>query len=160
MAPRTAIALCAGYGGLELGVRMVHPSIRVVGSVERQAYAVAVLAHRMGEGSVDSHPVHDDLESFDCRPYRGRVDLVLAGFPCQPASVAGARAGTNDSRWLWPLVWRTVLDLGARYLFIENVPGLLSVNGGRAFEEIIRDMGPCSPRTPSKRRFLISAIPR
>lgn len=139
--PLTVLALCAGYGGLDLGVRMVRPGIRLVGVVERQAYAAAVLASRMVEGSLDSCPIWDDLESFDCASYRDRVDLIVAGFPCQGASVAGKRLGTEDARWLWPEVWRITKATNARWLFAENVPGLLSVNGGGAFEEILGDLG-------------------
>jgi DNA (cytosine-5)-methyltransferase 1 len=141
--PRTVLSLCAGYGGLERATAIACPGIRLVGSVERQAYAAAVLADRMVEGSVDPCPIWDDLESFDCRPYSGRVDLVVAGFPCQGASVAGKRLGTEDERWLWPEVFRIYREVGATWLFAENVPGLLSVNGGRACEEILRDLASC-----------------
>lgn len=112
-----------------------------MGAVERQAYAAAILADRMDEGAVDLAPIYDDLESFSCEPYRGRVDLVSAGFPCQGASVAGKRLGIEDERWLWREVWRITLAIEAPWLFIENVTGLLSVNGGRAFEEVIGDLG-------------------
>jgi DNA (cytosine-5)-methyltransferase 1 len=137
------LSLCTGYGGLELGLRLAGVPVRVVASVERQAYAAAVLANRMVEGALDSCPIWDDLESFPSRAYRGRVDLVVAGFPCQGASVAGKRLGTADKRWLWPLVWRTVRECGASMLFIENVPGLLNVNAGEAFREILDDLAAC-----------------
>src|ERR1051326_1710113 len=91
-APLRALSLCTGYGGLELGLKRARPNLRVVGSVERQAYAASVLASRMVEGVLDPCPIFDDLESFDGRAYRDRVDLVVAGFPCQGASVAGKRS--------------------------------------------------------------------
>jgi len=137
------LSLCTGYGGIELGLRIAGVPVRTVGVVERQAYAAAVLANRMVEGSLDPCPIWDDLESFDGRAYRGRVDLVTAGFPCQGASVAGKRLGTADARWLWPAVWRTVEQCGASMLFIENVPGLLNVNGGAAFAEILGTLAAC-----------------
>lgn len=136
MAIRT-LSLCTGYGGIELGLRLAGVPVRVVAAVERQAYAAAVLASRMGEGALDSCPIWDDLESFDGRAWRGCVDLVTAGFPCQGASVAGKRLGTADKRWLWPHVWRAVVDCGASMLLVENVPGLLTVNRGDAFAEIL-----------------------
>jgi C-5 cytosine-specific DNA methylase len=138
--PRTSLSLCTGYGGIELALRLACPGIRLVGAVERQAYAAAVLASRMDEGALDSCPIWDDLETFPCDAYRGRVDLVTAGFPCQGASVAGKRLGVEDERWLWPEVWRITCEVEATWLFVENVTGLLSVNGGRAFEEILRDL--------------------
>ncbi len=136
VALRTA-SICTGYGGLELGLQLAGAPIRSVVAIERQAYAGAVLASRMETGDLDPCLIWDDLESFDVRPWRGLVDLVTAGFPCQGASVAGKRKGTGDERWLWPRVWRTTLELGAGLLFIENVPGLLTVNGGSAFGEIV-----------------------
>ena len=135
-----AISLCSGYGGIELGIRMVRPGLRLVASVERQAYAASVLASRMAEGALDPCPIFDDLESFDGRAFSGRVDLVAAGFPCQGASVAGKRRGTDDARWLWPEVWRITRECGASLLFFENVPGLLTVNGGKAFGAILGDL--------------------
>jgi site-specific DNA-cytosine methylase len=141
--PSTVLSLCAGYGGLELGVRLAIPGIRCVGAIERQAFAAAVLASRMVEGALDPCPIHDDLESFDGRAYRDRVDLVVAGFPCQGASVAGKRRGVDDERWLWPQVWRVTQETNACWIFAENVPGLLSVNGGAAFEGILRDLASC-----------------
>ena len=119
---------------------MVCPALRVVASVERQAYAASVLASRMVEGALDPCPIFDDLESFDGRAFRGRVDLVAAGFPCQGASVAGKRRGTDDARWLWPEVWRITRECGASLLFLENVPGLLTVNHGAAFATILGDL--------------------
>lgn len=138
--PRTHVELCAGYGGLGLAIHAALPGVRLVGACERQAYATAVLASRMVEGALDSCPIWDDLESFPCDAYRGLVDIVTAGFPCQGASVAGKRRGVDDERWLWPEVWRITQALGARWLLVENVPGLLSVNGGAAFEGILRDL--------------------
>ena len=139
MAIRT-LSLCTGYGGLELGLRLAGVAVHTVGVVERQAYAAAVLANRMVEGALDPCPIWDDLESFDGSAYSGRVDLVAAGFPCQGASVAGKRLGTADARWLWPHVWRIARECGASLLFVENVPGLLTVNQGQAFGEILGDL--------------------
>lgn len=139
MAVRT-LSLCTGYGGIELGLRLAGVPLLAVAAVERQAYAASVLANQMARGALDACPIWDDLESFDGSSFRGCVDLVVAGFPCQGASVAGKRLGTGDKRWLWPNVWRTVADVGASLLFIENVSGLLTVNKGGAFDEIISDL--------------------
>lgn len=70
-------------------------------------------------------------------------DLLAAGFPCQPASLAGARKGQDDERWLWPEVARLVREARPRWVFLENVPGLLSVNSGAGFGEILRDLAGC-----------------
>lgn len=135
------LALCAGAGGLELGLHLaLGDAYRTVGYVERDAYAAATLVARMEDEALDLAPVWDDLSTFDGHPWRGRVDLVSAGFPCQPASTAGRRRGTDDERWLWPEVVRVVRAVGPRLLFVENVPGLLTVNGGAAFEEVVEDL--------------------
>lgn len=138
--PRHVLSLCTGYGGLELAVRLACPGVRLVGACERQAYAAAILGSRMAEDALDPCPVWNDLETFPCAQYRDRVDLVVAGFPCQGASVAGRRRGIDDERWLWPEVWRITQEIGASWIFFENVPGLLSVNRGQAFEEVLRDL--------------------
>jgi DNA (cytosine-5)-methyltransferase 1 len=54
------------------------------------------------------------------------VDIVSAGFPCQPYSVAGKRDGEKDERNLWPDTIRIIREVGAEQVFLENVPGLLA----------------------------------
>lgn len=71
---------------------------------------------------MDRAPIWDDLTTFDGEPWRDRVDLVTAGIPCQPFSVAGERRGIHDPRWLWPDLWRVIGESGARALFLENTP--------------------------------------
>jgi DNA (cytosine-5)-methyltransferase 1 len=69
-----------------------------------------------------------------------RVDLICGGFPCQPASQAGKRKGIEDNRWLWPEFFRIVRQLRPGWILVENVPGLLSVNAGWAFSEVVGDL--------------------
>lgn len=102
------LALCAGYGGFSLGLRLAGIDHRTVCYVERDAHAAATLVARMGEASLDQAPVWDDLESFDGSAWRGRVDLVTGGFPCPPFSAAGRRTGADDERWLWPDIARII----------------------------------------------------
>jgi DNA (cytosine-5)-methyltransferase 1 len=134
-----SLALCAGIGGLDLGVRLARSDHRLVGVVERQAYCAAVLVARMGDETVEQAPIWSDLRTFDPAPWRGAVDLVTAGFPCQPVSVAGKRLAQADERWLWPEVWRVARGVGCRYLFVENVPGLVSAG----LADILADLAAC-----------------
>jgi DNA (cytosine-5)-methyltransferase 1 len=120
------LSLCAGYGGLDVGVGIACRDAVTVCYVERDVQAAAVLVKNMREGGLDDAPVWSDMLTFDAAAWRGCVDLVVAGFPCQPVSVAGKRAGRDDSRWLWPEVARIVADSGASACFLENVPGLVS----------------------------------
>jgi len=123
------LALCAGIGGFELGLRLVFPEYRTVCFVERDAFAAATLVARMADEAMDRAPIWDDLTTFDGRAWRGVVDIVTAGFPCQPWSQAGAKRGTDDERWLWPAIWGIIRDVGPSLVVLENVPGLISGGG-------------------------------
>jgi len=104
--------------------------------VEREAFAAATLVRAMEEGSLDTAPIWSDLRTFDALAWRGAVDLVVAGFPCQPVSCAGLRRAQRDERWLWPSVARCVRDSGSWGVFLENVPGI--VNRGMA--DVLEDL--------------------
>jgi DNA (cytosine-5)-methyltransferase 1 len=108
---------------LGLGVEVALPSARTVCYVEREAYAAAILASRMEAAELAPAPVWSDLATFDAGRWRGAVDCVLSGDPCQPNSVAGKRLGADDDRFLIEQVVRIYADSGARRLFRENVTG-------------------------------------
>lgn len=131
------LSLCSGAGGLELGIRIAVPGSSVVAFCERDACAIEVLAARMEDGSLAQAPIWFDLLTFDGRPLSGTVDLVTAGFPCQPHSLAGKRGGVDDDRWLWDHVWRVVREVRSPLLFVENVAGLLSSGG---FDRVLGDL--------------------
>ncbi len=120
-----ALHLCSGYGGFELALRLAGIPARTVCHVERDAHAAAALVARMEDEALDRAPIWDDIETFDGRAWRGRVDIVTAGFPCQPFSAAGQRRGTEDERWLWPDIARIVRDVGPEYVLLENVTQLV-----------------------------------
>jgi DNA (cytosine-5)-methyltransferase 1 len=134
------LALCAGGGGLELGIRLaVGDSYSAIGYVEREIYCAEILAARMEEDTFNHAPIWDSLESFDGNAFRGTVDIVTAGLPCQPYSVAGSRRGHDDVRAVWPEFVRIIEECRPALVFIENVTGFL-----KEFEPIydrLRDMG-------------------
>lgn len=130
------LSLCAGYGGLDLGLHIAEPGYRTVGYVEREAHAAAALVARMGDEALAPAPIWDDLRSFDGRPWRGRVHIISAGYPCQPFSQAGHRRGEADPRHLWPEVARIVREVGPRWVFLENVEGHLSLGFGDVAREL------------------------
>jgi len=115
------LSLCSGAGGLDLGLTIALPRYRTVGHVERETYAAAILVARMEEAALDCAPVWDDVATFDGRPWRGAVDIVTAGYPCQPFSVAGKRRGADDPRHLWPHVARIIGEVEPPFIFLENV---------------------------------------
>lgn len=117
------LSLCAGYAGLDLGITIAEPRYRTVCYVEREAHAAATLVARMEDAALDRAPVWDDLRSFDGRPWRGRVHILSAGYPCQPFTYSGRRKGTDDPRHLWPEVERIIGEIEPPIVFLENVEG-------------------------------------
>ena len=117
------LALFAGAGGGILGGRLL--GWRTVCAVERDPYAAAVLAARQNDGSLHPFPIWDDVCTFDGRPWRGRVDVISGGFPCQDISVAGRGTGISGERsGLWREFARIIREVGPRYVFVENSPAL------------------------------------
>lgn len=94
----------------------------------------------MEEGLLDEAPIWSDLESFDGEPWRGLVDGVVGGVPCQPHSHAGQREGIFDERWLWRSVERILDETGAWWLLLENVDGLRTSSGGQAFGQVLQGL--------------------
>lgn len=117
------LSLCAGYAGLDLGLELAEPGYRTVCYVEREAHAAAALVARMADAALASAPIWDDLRSFDGGPWRDRIHILSAGYPCQPFSHAGKRKGEADPRHLWPEVARIIGEVGPRGVFVENVEG-------------------------------------
>ncbi len=132
----SVLSLCAGVGGLDLGIRMVQPNARTVCYVEIEAFACEILATRMEDKTMDEAPIWTDLRTFDGKPWRGLVDCITAGYPCQPFSVAGKQKGKDDPRHLWPDVFRVVQEISPKLCFFENVPGHLRLG----FEQVHDDL--------------------
>ena len=70
------------------------------------------------------------------RVFRGAFDIVLAGYPCQPFSAAGKRAGADDPRHLWPEVARVITECRPEWVFLENVAGHVSLG----LEIVLREL--------------------
>lgn len=130
------LALCAGAGGLELALHIADPGYRTVCYVEREARAAATLVARMADETLDSAPIWGDVTSFDGRRWRGVVDIVSGGYPCQGESNAGRGLGVKDPRWLWPHFRRILIQSGAEWGFFENVGAHLS----RSFPVVAGDL--------------------
>ena len=117
--PLRELHLFAGAGGGILGGLLLGHT--PVCAVEIDAYCRKVLAARQADGWLPEFPLYEDVRQFDGKPWRGRVDVVAGGFPCQPWSTAGKRKGTDDPRHLWPEMARIVEEVRPRYVFAENV---------------------------------------
>jgi DNA (cytosine-5)-methyltransferase 1 len=123
----THVGLCAGYGGIELGLKRVLPSLRTIALCEIESFAIANLVAKMEAGLMDAAPVWTDLKTFPWESFRDRVDILTGGYPCQPFSAAGKRAGKEDPRHLWPWIADGIRILRPRVCFFENVEGHISL---------------------------------
>ena len=113
------LALFAGAGGGILGGHLL--GWRTVCAVERDAYAAQVLAQRQNDGVLKPFPIWSDVCSFDGKPWRGVVDVISGGFPCQDISCAGKGAGIEGSKsGLWRQMARIVSEVRPRFVFVEN----------------------------------------
>ncbi len=117
------LALFAGAGGGLLASRLL--GLQTVGAVEINPYCRDVLKARQDDGVLERFPIYEDVRTFDATPWRGRVDIVTGGFPCQDISAAGKKEGLNGAKSsLWWDMWRICGEVGARYLYLENSPEL------------------------------------
>ena len=124
--PLTHLSLCAGYGGLDLGIARALGPLRTVAFVEIEAFACANLVAKMEEGRLAPAPIWTDLKTFDWSAFRGKVDVLSGGFPCQPFSSSGIRRGDEDPRHLWPHITRGIGIVRPALVLMENVEGILS----------------------------------
>lgn len=117
------LGLFAGAGGGLLASRLL--GWQTVCAVEIEPYCQRVLAQRQRDGHLDPFPIWDDIRTFDGRPWRGCVDVVSGGFPCQDISSAGKRAGLDGARSsLWFEMLRVISEVRPAYVFAENSPNL------------------------------------
>ena len=119
------LALFAGAGGGILGGHLL--GWRTVCAVELEPYAACVLAARQNDGLLPPFPIWDDVQTFDGKPWRGIVDVVSGGFPCQDISAAGKGAGIDGERSrMWKEMARIIGEVRPRFVFVENSPMLTS----------------------------------
>ena len=130
------LSICTGIGGLDLGVGLALPGARTVCMVEGEAACVEVLASRMEDGRLHPAPIWTNARTFDGRPWRDRVHGIVAGYPCQPFSVAGKRKGADDPRHLWPEILRIAGEVGPEFLFLENVAGHIRLGLDRVLGDL------------------------
>ncbi len=141
--PFTAIELCAGYGGICLGLKRVIPNLRVVAYSEIESFACANLVAKIEKGRLDAAPIWTDLKTFPAKEFYGKVDIITGGYPCQPFSHAGQRQGEDDPRHLWPYIRSIVGSARPLYVFLENVEGHITLG----LDTVISDLGELGYRT-------------
>jgi DNA (cytosine-5)-methyltransferase 1 len=133
------LSLFSGAGGGLLGTYLL--GWKHIGYVEFNDYCQRVIRQRIIDGILPNAPIFGDVRTFIsdgyAASYQGMVDVITGGFPCQPFSVAGKRAGADDPRNMWPATRDCVRIVRPRHCFFENVPGLL--NSGY-FGTIVNDL--------------------
>ncbi len=130
------ISFCTGYAGIELGLRRVIPNLRTVAYVEVEAFACTNLVAKIEQSQLAAAPIWTDIKTFNGQPFRDRIHLITAGYPCQPFSTAGQRKGTSDPRHLWPYILEHIKTIRPIFVFCENVAGHLDLG----FDEVYRSL--------------------
>lgn len=126
-------SLFSGIGGFDLAAQWVnwenvfHCEINPIASKILQYYW-------------PNAKTHHDITKTDFTIYRGTIDVLSGGFPCQPFSLAGKRKGTEDSRHLWPEMLRAIREIQPRYVVGENVAGILNWDNGTVFQQVHTDL--------------------
>lgn len=126
--------LFAGAGGGILGgILLGHTTVC---AVEIEPYCRKVLLQRQRDGILPKFPIWDDVRTFDGKPWRGLVDVVCGGFPCQDISVAGKGRGLSGERsGLWSEMLRIICEVRPKFAFVENSPMLVT----RGLGTILKD---------------------
>jgi DNA (cytosine-5)-methyltransferase 1 len=129
------LALFAGAGGGILGGHLL--GWRTVCAVEWEQYPASVLCARQNDGLLPPFPIWDNVQTFDGKPWRGIVDVVSGGFPCQDISSAGKGAGIDGERsGMWAQMARIIHEVRPRFVFVENSPMLTSRGLGKVLGDL------------------------
>lgn len=119
------ICLFAGSGIGEIALKRIWPEYRTVCFVEWDGYAISQIIARIRDGHIEDSPIWNDVQTFSGKEWRGFVDVVSGGFPCQPFSVAGNLLGESDPRNMWPETIRIIGEIRPKIVLLENVSNIL-----------------------------------
>jgi DNA (cytosine-5)-methyltransferase 1 len=129
------LALFAGGGGGILGGKLL--GWRTVCAVEWEKYPASILLARQNEGLLPPFPIWDDVQTFDGKPWRGIVDVVSGGFPCQDISSAGKGEGIEGERSsMWKHMARIIGEAEPTYAWIENSAMLVKRGLGTVLKDL------------------------
>src|SRR6188768_1095834 len=126
-------SLFSGIGGFDLAASWM--GWENVFQCEIDPYCQAVLKKNFPQTKR-----YGDIKQLDATPYRGTIDILTGGFPCQPYSLAGKRKGNKDDRHLWPEMLRVITEVRPTYIVAENVYGLINWSKGLVFEQVQTDL--------------------
>lgn len=134
----TTVSMCSGILGFDRGIERVVGPTQPLAYVEIESFIIENLLVAMETGEVVPAPIWANITTFDGRPFRGLVDLLLAGYPCQPFSHAGLRAGEEDPRHLYPYIERFIDAARPLGCFFENVQEHLTLGFDKVCESLRR----------------------
>jgi DNA (cytosine-5)-methyltransferase 1 len=126
-------SLFSGIGGFDLAASWVGWENAFF--CEWNEFGQSVLKHHNPKAIL-----YNDITKTDFTIWRGQIDVLTGGFPCQPYSTAGKRKGKEDERHLWPEMLRAIREIQPRWIVGENVLGIINWNGGMVFEEVQTDL--------------------
>lgn len=132
----TVLSVCTGIRGLDRGVERVIGPCRTIAYVEIEAALIENLVVGMEAGVLAPAPVWSNLKTLPWRYFRGKIFLLMGGYPCQPFSTAGRRKGTDDPRHLWPHIERGIRTARPLCCFFENVAGHVSLG----FDQVVHSL--------------------
>lgn len=126
-------SLFSGIGGFDLAAQWA--GWENVFACEIDPFCQKVLKYHFPKSTL-----YENIRTTDFTIWRGRIDVLSGGFPCQPFSTAGKRKGTEDDRYLWPEMLRAIREISPRWVVGENVLGIVNWNGGMVFELVCADL--------------------
>lgn len=135
----TCVEWFLGYAGNHLGLKRAIPGLRSIAVCEREAFVIANMVSKMEAGLLDAVPIWTDCKDFPVEPFKDRVDLFIASYPCQGFSHAGKRLGTEDARHLWPDCRRFIQGARPAWVWLENVEGHVSLGLSTVLSDLEED---------------------
>ena len=126
-------SLFSGIGGFDLAAEWMGWTN--VFHCELNPFGRKILKHHFPDSTS-----YEDITKTDFSIYRGELDILTGGFPCQPFSLAGKRKSTEDERYLWHEMLRAVQEIKPKFVIAENVYGIVNIDGGLVFEAVCADL--------------------
>ncbi|MEG0899048.1 MAG: DNA cytosine methyltransferase [Oscillospiraceae bacterium] len=129
----THASLFSGIGGFDLAAEWA--GWENLFNCEKDPFCQKVLKHHFPNSKQ-----YGDIKTTDFTIWRGKIDVLTGGFPCQPFSSAGKRKGTDDDRYLWPEMLRAIQQIQPQWIVGENVLGITNWSNGLVFEQVCIDL--------------------
>lgn len=120
-----------------MGIKRAIGTINVIAHVEIEAFAATNLVAKMEEGKMAPSLVYTDLKTLNYEIFRGKIDIISGGYPCQPFSSAGDQKGSSDTRHLWPHIRKAIDIIRPQICFFENVEGHIT----EGLYNVLQDLG-------------------